>query len=221
MSKSPLGGELNSLFGRQRLGYQRVRPDARHGARSMGRNTTIAKPIEGAHAHTPLSKFDPAQAADRLDAVSASQATTQPNHQPHRWGDLNLLRPVATGHEERSLLTPLGPSEIASGGLRFRFGLLDGRGIGRELGEGLVDVAKRFELVDPRFRTLVERVRDPELSGALNELRPRPRTDEKVSSRSAGTWPEIAARLGSAVAQARRGSVAFRLSLLEFGARRH
>ena len=67
----------------------------------------------------------------------------------------------------------LGLREIALGGFEFRLGLLDGRGIGRELGERAVDVAQFFELVEHRFRPLLERVHDAELCGTLNELRLR------------------------------------------------
>ena len=66
-----------------------------------------------------------------------------------------------------------GLREIALGGFEFRLGLLDGRGIGRVPGERGVDVAQFIELIEHRFRTLVERVHDAELSGALNERRLR------------------------------------------------
>ena len=66
-----------------------------------------------------------------------------------------------------------GLREIALGGFKFRLGLLHGRGIGREPGERGVDVAQFIELVEHRFRTLVERVHDAELRGTLNESRLR------------------------------------------------
>ena len=66
-----------------------------------------------------------------------------------------------------------GLREIAPGGFEFRLGLLDGRGIGRIASERGVDVAQFIELVEHRFRTLVERVHDAELRGTLNERRLR------------------------------------------------
>src|ERR1700722_2104757 len=67
----------------------------------------------------------------------------------------------------------LGLREIAPGGFEFRLGLLDGRRMGRQLSERAVDVAQFFELLEHRFRTLVEQVYDAELGGALNEVRLR------------------------------------------------
>ena len=64
-----------------------------------------------------------------------------------------------------------GLREVALRGFEFRLGLLDGRSVGRVLGERSVDVAQFIELIEHRFRTLVERVRDAELRGALNERR--------------------------------------------------
>ena len=73
--------------------------------------------------------------------------------------------------------------EIVPGGLELRLGLLDGRGVGRELGERAVDVAQFLELVEHRFRTLVERVHDAELGGTLLRVPPAPRGRTRRSRR--------------------------------------
>jgi hypothetical protein len=62
-----------------------------------------------------------------------------------------------------------GLRKIAPGAFKFRLGLLDGRGIGRESGERAVDVVRFLELVEHRFRTRAERVHNGELSGTLNK----------------------------------------------------
>ena len=86
-----------------------------------------------------------------------------------------------------------GLREIALGGFEFRLGLLHGRGIGRELGERAVDVAQFFELLEHRFRTLVERVHDAELGGTLDEPRLRLEDGRKGFVEIGGHLAEIAA----------------------------
>ena len=89
-----------------------------------------------------------------------------------------------------------GLREIALRGFEFRLGLLDGRGIGRELGECGVDVAQFIELIEHRFRTLVERVHDAELGGTLNELRLRLEDGRKGLVEIGRHLAEIAAPVG-------------------------
>ena len=64
------------------------------------------------------------------------------------------------------------------------------------LGERAVDVAQFFELVEHRFRTLVERVHDAELSGALNQLRLRLEDGRKGLVEIGRHLAEIAAPVG-------------------------
>ena len=66
-----------------------------------------------------------------------------------------------------------GLSEIAVGGFELGLGLLDGRSLGRELGEIAVDVALFCELVEHLLRALVVRMDNTELSCALNQVRLR------------------------------------------------
>ncbi len=54
-----------------------------------------------------------------------------------------------------------GLREIAFGGFEFCLGLFDCWGIGRVAGERGVDVALSIELIEHRFRTLLERVPRP------------------------------------------------------------
>src|SRR5271166_2974824 len=57
MSKSHFQCGLSRFFGRDRIGYQRAKPDGGDGARSMGkRNPRIAKRIGGAMLMPPLSE---------------------------------------------------------------------------------------------------------------------------------------------------------------------
>ena|SRR5271165_642412 len=56
-SSRPSGWWISSLFGRDRIGYERAKPDGRDRAGSIvERDLRIAKRIGGRHAHTPLSE---------------------------------------------------------------------------------------------------------------------------------------------------------------------
>jgi hypothetical protein len=82
--------------------------------------------------------------------------------------------------------------EIAPRGFEFRFGLLNGRGIGGVTVESGVDVAQFFKLVEHRFWTLVEQMDDAELSGTLDQPRLRLQDRRKGFVEIGGHLAEIA-----------------------------
>ena len=63
-----------------------------------------------------------------------------------------------------------GIAEIYFGQIEPGLGLLDGRSLGRELGEIAIDVALFGELVEHLLRALIERMDNAELGGALDEV---------------------------------------------------
>ena len=69
----------------------------------------------------------------------------------------------------------LGLGEIALGDFELGLGLLDGRRVGRQPGEGAIDVAliQFLELLDHLLRRLVIRMDDAELSRRLDQRRLR------------------------------------------------